>query len=217
LIKLILIDDHTLVRTGMRHMLEEVSDIHVLGEASTGEEGIRLARRLQPDVIILDFRLPDLTGLEVTQKLIQSNADFKILIVSAAMNDLFPFRLLEAGARGYLTKDTQKEELVDAVKLIHSGQRIINPKIASRLALAKIDYKTDSAFGLLSEQEMEVMKMLIRSVSIKDIGEHLNISTKTVHSYRSRIFKKLNVKSDIGLALLAIRHGLITLDNITTE
>ena len=217
MIKLILIDDHTLVRTGMRHMLEEVSDIHVLGEASTGEEGIRLARRLQPDVIILDFRLPDLTGLEVTQKLIQSNADFKILIVSAAMNDLFPFRLLEAGARGYLTKDTQKEELVDAVKLIHSGQRIINPKIASRLALAKIDYKTDSAFGLLSEQEMEVMKMLIRSVSIKDIGEHLNISTKTVHSYRSRIFKKLNVKSDIGLALLAIRHGLITLDNITTE
>ncbi len=212
MIKTILIEDHSLVRAGIRQMLKEVKGIQVVGEAGTGNEGVQLVRDLHPHVVILDFKLPDISGLEVTNKLLRIDPDIKILIVSSAINNLFPFRLLEAGAQGYLTKDTSKEELVRAIKAVSVGQRVISPEIASRLALAKVDHKSDAAFHDLSDREMEVMMMVIRGVLVKDIADKLHLSPKTVHSYRSRIFEKLNVKNDVALTLLAIRHGVIGLE-----
>lgn len=212
MIKIIIIDDHVLVRAGMREMLKEVKGISVVGDVGTGSEGIELVRRLDADIVILDLKLPDLPGLEVTQKILKINPEIKILVVSSVVNDLFLFRLLEAGAQGYLTKDAKKEELIQAIKSVYTGQRVISPQLAKRLALAKTDYKKDNIFADISEREMEVMMMLIQGIPVKEMAEKLNISHKTIHSYRSRIFEKLNVKSDLAVTLLAIHHGLIMLE-----
>jgi len=194
-------------------MLQEVKGITVVGDSGTGKEGIELVRRLSPDLVILDLKLPDQSGLEVTQKILRINPDIRILIVSSVVNDLSLFRLLEAGAQGYLTKETKAEELIQAIKSISAGQRVISPQLAKRLALAKVDYKKDNLFADISEREMEVMMMVIRGISVKEMAEKLSISHKTVHSYRSRIFEKLNVKSDLAVTLLAIHHGLIVLED----
>ncbi len=211
-IKTFLIDDHTLVRAGIKQMLQNNKEIQVIGESSTGLDGIQQIRTLNPDVIVLDLKLPDLSGLEVTQKLLRYNPDLKILIVSSITNDLFPFRLLEAGAQGYLSKDSSQEEFVSAVKNVYKGQRVITPKIANRLAFAKTDFKANNIFAEISVREKEVMMMIIRGITVKEIAEVLKISHKTVHSYRSRIFEKLNVKNDLALTMLAIHHRLIVLE-----
>lgn len=213
MIKVLIIDDHVLVRSGMREMLQEVKGISVLADVGTGHEGLDLIRRLKPDIVILDLKLPDQSGLEVTQQILGIDPDIKILIVSSVINDFFLFRLLEAGARGYLTKDSKKEEFIHAVKTVYTGQRIISPQLAKRLALAKTDYKTNNIFSDISEREMEVMLMLIRGTPVKEMAEKLNISHKTVHSYRSRIFEKLNVKTDLAVTLLAIHHGLLIIED----
>lgn len=212
MIKIIIIDDHVLVRAGMREMLQEVKGISVLADAGTGSEGIELVRRHDPDLVILDLKLPDQPGLEVTQKILKIKPDLKILVVSSVVNDLFLFRLLEAGAQGYLTKDAKKEELIHAIKSVYTGQRVISTQLAKRLALAKTDYKKANIFADISEREMEVMMMLIRGIPVREMAEKLNISHKTIHSYRSRIFEKLNVKTDLAVTLLAIHHGLIILE-----
>ena len=212
MIKAILVEDHELVRAGIREMLEGAKGIQIVEEAATGNEGINLVRDLHPNVVVLDFRLPDITGLEVTSKMLRIDSELKILIVTSATNDLVPFRLLEAGAQGYLTKDATKDELIRSIKAVNAGQRIISPEIASRLALSKINFKTNAAFNSLSDREMEVMMMVIKGVLVKDIADKLYLSPKTVHSYRSRIFDKLNVKNDVALTILALRHGIISID-----
>lgn len=215
MIKILLIDDHTIVRNGIRQMLEDVRDLQIVAEASTGAEGIQLTRERQPQVVILDFKLPDISGLEVTMRLLRIDPNLKILVVSSAINDLFPFRILEAGAKGYLTKNASKEELVHAIKSIYNGQRIIGPEIANRLALRKIDIKSKTNFNELTDREMEVFMMVIRCVPAQDIATRLFLSLRTVHSYRSRIFEKVKVENDVALTLLAIREGLITMEEST--
>ena len=215
MITVILIDDHTIVRSGIRQMLEDVKGIQVIGEAGTGNEGIQLARELHPQVVVLDFKLPDITGLEVTNRLVRMDPDMKILVLSSAINDLFPFRILEAGAQGYLTKDASVEELVRAIKAVSSGERVISPSIASRLALAKIDeMRSTSIFNELSDREMEILMMVIRGAVVDEIAGRLFLSPKTIHSYRSRLFEKLQVENNVALTLLAIREGLITIDEV---
>lgn len=214
MINTVLIEDHALVRAAMGKILNGEDGIKLVGEAATGNEGIKLVRELQPSVVILDFKLPDISGFEVTKKLIKLDSDIKVLVVTAATDDLMPFRLLEAGVRGFLSKDTPQEELLRAIKKIHTGQRVISPEIASRLVLAKVDYHEETVFSLLSSKETEVMMMVIQGQSVEEIAASLYLSPKTVHSHRSRIFKKLGVKNDVGLTLLAIRHDLLSLDEV---
>ncbi len=208
IIKIVLIDDHSIVREALKHTISSEKDIRILGEAHNGQEGIQLVQNCHPHVVILDFVLPDMTGLEVTKKLLHWDPDLKILILTAAINDLVPFRLLEAGAFGFLTKDVTPEELIRAIRHLHAGQRMINPETASRLALTNVDYKS-GAFDVLSEREYEVMLLVIGGRQVKEIANALQVDPKTVHSYRSRIFEKLNVKNDMALTLLAMRHGII--------
>lgn len=212
MVKVMLIDDHAIVREGLRQMLSEIKGIQVVGEAANGKNGIHLARELSAEVIILDFKLPDITGLEVTNRLLHIDSNLKILVITSAMNDLFPFRVLEAGAQGYLTKDASKEEFVKAIKTINNGDRYISSQIAKRLALAKVDFNNNEGFNELTNREIEVMMMIICNVSTQTIAERLFLSSKTVHSYRSKIFEKLKVKNEVALTLLAIRDGIITLE-----
>lgn len=214
MIKVVLIDDHDLVRSGLRQMLETDSGIEVVGEAGTGAEGIQLVRTLKPikpDVVVLDVNLPDITGLEVTHRLLSHQEDIKILIVSGITNDLLPFKLLDAGALSYLTKNASREELIHALKTTYAGQRFVTPAVASRLVFSKLDAKK-GGFSDLTDRETEVMMMIIRSIDVKKIAEKLHLSTKTVHSYRNRIFQKLNVKNDMGLMLLSIKEGIVALE-----
>ncbi len=210
MIQVLLIDDHALVRAGIRQLLLKAQGITVIGEAGSGEEGVKITRELHPNVVLLDFKLPDITGLEVIARLLRIDPHIKIIMLSSAINDLFPLRSLDAGARGYLTKNATKEELVRAIHAVASGQKVISPLIASRLALAKIDDKIPVSYSSLGNKEFEVMMMTIRGVPIKEIADRLHINHKTIHSYRCRIFEKLKVNNDVDLTLMAIREGLIT-------
>jgi two-component system, NarL family, invasion response regulator UvrY len=208
-IKTIIVDDHDLVRTGIKHMLNDVSGIKVVGEASSGEEAIKISRELKPDVVLMDVKMPGIGGLGATRKLIRINPDVKILIVTVCDDDLFPSRLLQAGAFGYLTKGASLKEMIKAIYTIHSGQRYISPEIASQLVIKHLTASSPTPVEQLSERELQVTLMIINGTKVQEIADRLHLSSKTVNSYRYRIFEKLKVKNDVELTHYCIRHGLI--------
>ena len=217
MIRIILIDDHTLIRTGLRQMLSDAKGMEVIGEAGTGKEGIALTQQLNPDLILLDIRLPDMNGLAIATRLLQKNPEIKILVVSSVTQDLTVLRLLETGVSGYISKHTSGEELIKAIQTVHNGKRFISTKLASRLALTKVITDSSLAFAKITDREREVIDRIIRSVPVKNIAAELKINDKTVHSYRDRIFEKLGVDSDLDITLLALQHGLITFDPETSD
>ena len=210
MIKVLVVDDHDLVRMGISRMLEDVQGISVVGEASNGEDAIKLARELIPNVVLMDVKMPGIGGLEATRKLLRTNADVKVLAVTACDEEPFPSRVLQAGASGYLTKGAALDEMVAAIRQVNCGQRYISPKIAQNLALKQLslDGKT-SPFEMLSEREMQISMMIVGCQKVQDISDKLCLSPKTVNSYRYRVFEKLEINSDVELTLLAIRHGVL--------
>ena len=223
-ITVLLVDDHDLVRTGIRRILDDVTGIRVVGEADCGEEALKLARKLNPQVVLMDVKMPGIGGFEATRKLVRMDPDVKVLIVTICNNDLYPARLLQVGASGYVTKGASMEEMIQAIRAVHAGQRYISPEIASRLAFRHVNDHSDSPFENLSERELQVMLMITMGMRVQEIADRLCLSPKTVNSYRYRIFDKLNVKNDVELTLMAVRHGLIeseeagcAIDEDTTE
>ncbi len=209
MITVLLVDDHDLGRAGVRKILDDVSGLRVIGEASTGEAALKLARKSRPNVVLMDVKMPGIGGFEATRKIRRIDADIRVLALSVCDNDLYPARLLQAGASGYLTKGASTDEMVRAIRTIHSGQRYIAPDIANRLALQHVTNKDASPFELLSERELQVMMMITRGTNAQTIAEGLHLSAKTVNSYRYRIFSKLKVQNDVALTLLAIRYGVV--------
>jgi two-component system, NarL family, invasion response regulator UvrY len=213
-INVLIVDDHDLVRTGIRKILSEVSGIKVVGEACTGEESVKLARQHNPHVVLMDVKMPGIGGFEATRKLLRMDPDLKVLVLTTVNNDLYPARLLQIGAAGYITKGSSMDEMVQAIRVVNSGQRYISPEIASQLAFRHVNDKEDSPFDTLSERELQVMLMITKGIKVQDIAEKLCLSPKTVNSYRYRIFEKLGVKNDVELTLLAIRYGLIESEDV---
>jgi two-component system invasion response regulator UvrY len=205
----LIVDDHELVRAGLRRILEDVPTFKVVAEAGSGEEALRVAREHRPDLVIMDIKMPGIGGLAATQKMLRIDPDIKVLIISVWDDDLFPARMLHAGAAGYITKSSTQNEMILALKSICAGQRYISPKIASLLALRNVDDVNKSPFDSLSERELQVMLMVISGAAVQEISEKLSLSPKTINSYRYRIFEKLNVKNDVELTLLAIKYGLL--------
>jgi two-component system, NarL family, invasion response regulator UvrY len=214
-IQVLLVDDHDLVRAGIRRMLDDTKGIKVVAEARKGEEALVLAKDIRPNVVLMDVKMPGIGGLEATRKLLRIDPDIKVLVVTVCSDDLFAAKLLQAGASGYLTKNASMAEMVQAIRAVHSGQRYISPSVAQQLAFKHISDKEESPFSSLSERELQVMDMITRGCKSQEISEKLNLSPKTVNSYRYRIFEKLDVKNDVELTLLAIRHGLV--DSTNTE
>lgn len=220
MIKVVLLDDHAIVRAALRELLQEDKEIAVIGEASSGQEGIRLVRALNPDVLLLDFMLPDLSGLEVTRDLVRLNPDIKILFLSSITQDLSVFRAFEAGARGYLPKHVQKDVLIRTIKTISTGQKMIPPSIAARFVLSNRNSYQERAFNTLSEREKEIMLCVVRGMSVDEISGKFGLSQKTVYSFRSRIFQKIGVNNDLDLTLLAMHYHIVkfeTCDETETE
>lgn len=208
MIKVLVVDDHDLVRMGITRMLADVPGIKVIGEAPTGEEAIKYVREVQPDVVLMDAKMPGMGGLEATRKILRSHPDVRIIAVTVCDEEPFPSRFMQAGASGYLTKGASLDEMVRAIKAVKVGQRYISPEIAQRLALQRFDAE-ENPFDELSERELQIAMMIVSGQQSQDIADSLFISPKTVNSYRYRIFEKLNIKSDVDLTLMAVRHGLV--------
>ena len=210
MISILVVDDHDLVRMGIGRMLEDVKGIKVVGEAASGEEAVTKVRDLQPSVVLMDIKMPGMGGLEATRKLTRVNPDLKILAVTVCEEEPYPSRLLQAGAAGYITKGAPLDEMVQAIRIVQSGQRYISPDIAQQLALKPFKNEGGgSPFDVLSERELQIMIMIINAQKVLDISDQLCLSPKTVNSYRYRIFEKLGISSDVELTLLAVRHGML--------
>ncbi|MDN5937939.1 MAG: UvrY/SirA/GacA family response regulator transcription factor [Salinisphaera sp.] len=209
MIRLLLVDDHHLVRSGMLRLLSEETDFDVVAEAANGEDAVQLARELVPDVVLMDINMPGIGGLEATRRILQQNPDTKIIVVSMYQEEPYPNRLLEAGAMGYLSKDSAADEVVTAVRQVAAGKNYVASEIASRLAISLIKGSGGSPFDTLSQREMQVAMMVTQGHSTQAISDSLCLSPKTVSTYRYRLFEKLDVHNDVGLTRMAMRYGLL--------
>ncbi len=207
MVSVVLVDDHELVRVGFRMILERECDIEIGGEAGTAEEGLELIRHRKPDVALIDVHMPGMSGLELTERILRAGLPTRVVILTVVSDTRFPRHMLDAGACGYLTKSCRPEELVTAVRKAAVGQRYLAPALAQRLAFATFD--DESPFDVLSTRELEVAMMLVRGQSLGVIGEQLQLSPKTVSTYKQRLMDKLGVSHVVELANLMTAHGLL--------
>lgn len=214
-ISIVLVEDHKIVREGTRQLLEQSADMLVVGEASDGLEAIDLAGRLQPNVMVMDVRLPKLNGIEATRTIKVQYPTIKILILSAHDDDSYVFPLLEAGASGYLLKTSSGAELAEAIRTVFAGQTVLSPrireKIISRLS-GRQAYQTLDMPEWITEREMDVLRAAAHGQANKMIASQLGISTQTVQVHLRNIFSKLNVGSRSEAVARAIQNGWITLE-----
>ncbi|MBD1577057.1 UvrY/SirA/GacA family response regulator transcription factor [Vibrio sp. S11_S32] len=214
MINVFLVDDHELVRTGIRRIIEDVRGMKVVGEANSGEESVKWCRANHADVILMDMNMPGIGGLEATKKILRFNPDVKIIVLTIHTENPFPTKVMEAGGSGYLTKGAGPDEMVNAIRMVNSGQRYISPEIAQQMALSQFSAPSDNPFKELSERELQIMLMITKGEKVTDISEQLNLSPKTVNSYRYRLFSKLDIGGDVELTHLAIRYGMITTETL---
>lgn len=214
MIKVLIADDHELVRKAIRSLLSDYPGLIVMAEAASGEEAVRIAREQEPDLVLMDLDMPGIGGLEATRKLLRVLPKIKVLIITAYVDDMYPTRLLSAGASGFITKDAGREELAHAIKTVVQGQRYISPEVANRMALMHLDQDKESPFAQLSERELQILLMIVKGESLQVIAKQLYLSPKTVSSYRHNIFRKLDVISDVEVTLLAVSHGLVDAESI---
>lgn len=214
MINVLLVDDHHLVRVGINKILTSVKGINVVGECETGEEAIKVCRQDEPDVLLMDMDMPGMGGLEATKKILRFAPDVKIIVLTAHTEDPFPSKVMQMGAAGYLTKEAGPDEMVNAIRAVHSGQRYLPSDIAQKMALSQFNSVEENPFNALSDRELQIMIMITRGDKVPAISEHLNLSTKTINSYRYRMFEKLDVSNDVELTHLAIRHGMLKTEKL---
>lgn len=209
MIKVLVVDDHDLIRAGIARMLLDDGSIEVVGEASSGEDALARAKECQPDVVLMDLKMPGIGGLEATRRLRRQNEKARIVVVTACIDDPYPSHVLESGASAYVSKNSHISEMIKAIKQVHLGERYISPDIAQAMALGK---PNGSPFEVLSERELQIAMMIMDCQKVQSISDKLCLSPKTVNSYRYRIFEKLDITSDVELTLLAVRNGLLDVD-----
>lgn len=209
LIKVLIVDDHALVRMGVRRLLEDLPDMQVVAEADSGESALSLVKLHQPDVVLLDMKMPGIDGWEVTRRLKKSNPHVKVIAVTAMSSEPLPGRVLQLGAMGYLTKETSVDEMAMAIRKVYRGERYLSAEVAQKMAIGSLQASQESPFDALSEREMQVMMMITSGMNVQEIAERLFLSSKTINGYRYRMFEKLLIKNDVELTYLAMKHGVI--------
>jgi len=208
MIKVLIADDHAVVRQGLKQILGETSDMQVVGEATTGPEALEKARAEGWDVMILDLTLPGRSGFEILKALRAEKPDQPVLILSMHAEDQFAVRLLKAGASGYLTKESVPEELIKAIRKVVAGGKYVSPALAERLAFEMDAAPERLPHEALSDREFQVMQMIATGKAVKQIAEELSLSVKTVSTYRARVLAKMEMRTNAELTHYAVRHGL---------
>lgn len=208
LIKVLLVDDHQLIRYSLKDSLSHAEDIEIIGDVGTGEEAIEFTRLHHPDVILMDLRMPGMGGLKATEQIAADYPESRILVVSSCDAAPYPANLLAAGATGFVSKNSAGDELIIAVRAVADGTQYLSSEVKKTLGLNG-NKSASSPFSTLSNEELRVTLMLIRGEKGKYIAEKMHIEPKTVSAYRSRIYGKLRVRTDVALALLAIRYGIV--------
>jgi two-component system, NarL family, invasion response regulator UvrY len=208
MIRILLVDDHAVVREGYRRLLERRPDLRVEAEAASADEALQRLRECTPDLIILDLSLPGMGGIELTRRILQRHADARILAFTMHRDPLFASQAMRAGALGYVTKSSSPDVLIQAVYKVARGEKILSPDIAPEMALTLLQEKTNPA-SELSPREFEILRLLLDAMAVEEIGNMLNISPKTVQNGHYQIKAKLGVKTDIELARLAMKVKLI--------
>lgn len=211
--RVLLADDHAVVRKGLRFILEQESDLQVAGEAADGREAVRLARELSPDVVVMDIAMPQLNGIDATSQIVKQNPRTNVLILSMHNDETYLLRALEAGARGFLLKDTAEEDLVRAVRVAAQGKPFFSPAIAQALLedyMRNLQQRNQQdSYSLLTDREKEVLQLLAEGRSNKEVAQLLNLSVYTVETHRTRIMQKLNLHNTAELVLYAVRKKII--------
>jgi two-component system, NarL family, response regulator NreC len=207
-INILLADDHTIVRQGLKLILSAHSDLHVIGEAANGKEAVELAAKLKPDIVLLDVAMPELNGIEATRKMVEANSRLRVLVLSMHKEAVYVREILRAGARGYILKDAIDTELLNAVRSVARGDGYISPAVSGALLN---DYRKDvtDPVDLLSPREREVLQLIAEGKTNKEIATKLNLSVYTVDSHRGKIMEKLNLHSTGELVRFAIKRGLV--------
>jgi len=208
-IRILLADNQALVRCGLRRLLDDMPGLCVAGEAASGEEAVLQVRELMPDVILLDARIDGIGGLEATRRIVHSKSATAVVVITLQVDDPLQAQFMEIGAVGYLTKHCAVDEIADAVRVVARGEHYISADIARQMALSMLPGSEQSPFDRLSRREVQVMMMVAQGQNVHAISEHLCLSSKTVSTYRYRLFDKLGVENDVELTRLAIRHGVV--------
>ncbi|TQI80176.1 LuxR family two component transcriptional regulator [Serratia fonticola] len=217
MISVLLVDDHELVRAGIRRILEDIKGIKVVGEAQCGEDAVKWCRSNSADIVLMDMNMPGIGGLEATRKIVRYAPDIKVIMLTIHTENPLPAKVMQAGAAGYLSKGAAPQEVVNAIRSVHAGQRYIASDIAQQMALSQLEPQAENPFSTLSERELQIMLMITKGKKVNEISEQLNLSPKTVNSYRYRMFSKLNISGDVELTHLAIRHGLFNAETLLSS
>lgn len=215
MITVLVVDDHELIRAGIERLLADAPGIRVIGGVASGELALKFAKEKSPQVVLMDVKMPGIGGLEATRRLIRQHPDIKVIVLTVYEGEPFPSKLLKAGALGYLTKGAEVEEMINAIRAVHSGKRYLGPAIAQQLALRSLNMNDEdkSPFDSLSERELEVLMLITAGKKVQAISEKLCLSPKTINTYRYRLYEKLNVTTDVELTHFALRHGLLESEN----
>lgn len=209
MIKVLLVDDHDLVRTGLSRLLSDAEGIKVVGEAKSGEEALTYQKSHQPQVVLMDANMPGIGGLEATRRMLRFDPDLKVIALTVHGDEPYPSQFINAGAMGYLTKGTDIEEMVKAIHSVNRGKLYLAAEVAQQMAISQFSKHDENPFSALSEREMQIMLMITRGEKVQHISDSLHLSPKTVNSYRYRLFEKLDVENDVGLTHLALRYKVI--------
>jgi len=209
-LKVLLVDDHSVVRMGFKMLIDSERDMKVIAESETGEDGIQKYQELKPDVTVMDITMPGIGGLEAIERIIAKDKNAKILVLSAHEDSVHPKRVLSAGAIGYLTKRSAAEELISAIRTVGSGKKYIESSVAQQLAITQLSGENDPT-EILSDREFEVFIALAKGKSTNEIADTMCLSPRTVGTHLYNIKQKLNANNSAEIALIAIRCGLIEL------
>ena len=209
MIRILIADDHDLFRAGLRMLIETQEDMKVVGESGTGRETLGQCRKIRPDVLLLDLDMPDIDGIEVAQQAVSTQPEVRILVLTMYDNEDYAMRLMRCGAAGYIVKGTSPKELPEAIRKVMRGEQYISPHINEQIILEAQKFKKGEPLDLLSTREIQVLGKLAQGHSIRDIAEELNLSVKTVETYKRRTMNKLDLRNISDLTRFAIKHDLI--------
>lgn len=213
MINVLLTDDHLLVRSGIRRLLEDSNQVKIVGEADCGEDSLKLAQELKPDVILMDVNMPGIGGVEACRRILQRNPAQKIIVLTIHNEQTFPKRMLEIGAKGYLTKECGVDEMLTAIRQVYNGGAYIAPSIAQQLALSLLPGNEHNPIDKLSRREFQVMLMISHGLTNAEISDKLYLSPKTISTYRLRLLDKLGAQNEVDLIKIAVEQGIVEFAN----